>query len=113
MRSEANANRPMRLGEAGDALGLSVRTIRSWIAKKKLRHIRLGGAIRILPSDIQELYEAPRFPRRSTRRQREWNIDSARAERARARSFVGIALREYALTHPTHSSDIPVTRARA
>jgi excisionase family DNA binding protein len=62
MRSETNANRPMRLREAGDALGLSVRTIRAWIAKKSSGHIRLGGAIRILPSDIQELYEAPRFP---------------------------------------------------
>jgi hypothetical protein len=66
------------------------------LPRKSSGHIRLGGAIRILPSDIQGLYEAPRFPLEA-RRQREWNMDSARAERAVLGDFVGIALREYAL----------------
>jgi hypothetical protein len=42
MRSETNANRPMRLREADDALRLSVRTIRAWIAKKKFRAYSAG-----------------------------------------------------------------------
>jgi excisionase family DNA binding protein len=48
-------NRPLTLREASDALGLSVHTLRSWIAKKQIRHLRLGRSIRILPGVIEEL----------------------------------------------------------
>jgi excisionase family DNA binding protein len=55
MRMQATNNRPLNLREAADALGLSVRTLRAWIARKQIKHVRLGRAIRILPRDVEEL----------------------------------------------------------
>jgi excisionase family DNA binding protein len=55
MRIKATTNRPLTLKEASNALGLSVHTLRSWISKKQIRHVRLGRSIRILPGVIEEL----------------------------------------------------------
>jgi len=55
MRMQASNNRPLTLREAADALGLSIHTLRAWIARKQIRHVRLGRAIRILPGDVEEL----------------------------------------------------------
>ena len=53
MRNDTNP--PMTVGEAARALGLSIHTVRAWIAHRRLPHIRLGRAIRILPTAIEEL----------------------------------------------------------
>jgi excisionase family DNA binding protein len=47
--------RPLTVREAADALGLSVHTVRAWIFQRRLTHVRLGRAIRILPSAVEEL----------------------------------------------------------
>jgi excisionase family DNA binding protein len=64
MQSETNTNRPLKVADAAAALGLSVHTVRAWIAKGKLTHVRLGGAIRILPSDIHEFIRGSTVPAR-------------------------------------------------
>jgi excisionase family DNA binding protein len=48
-------NRPLTLREAADALALSVHTLRAWVSRKQIKHLRLGRAIRILPDDVEEL----------------------------------------------------------
>jgi len=62
MRMTITTKRPLKVTEAAEALGLSVHTLRAWIAKGKLTHVRLGGAIRILPSDIQEFIRKSTVP---------------------------------------------------
>jgi excisionase family DNA binding protein len=52
----------MTVSEAAAALGLSVHTIRDWISRRKIRHIRLGRAIRILRFDIEELLRTSAVP---------------------------------------------------
>jgi len=59
-----STNRPLKVTEAAEVLGLSVHTLRAWIAKEKLTHVRLGGAIRILPSDIHEFIRRATVPAR-------------------------------------------------
>lgn len=48
-------DRPLTVSEAANALGLSVHTVRAWIAHRKLAHVRLGRAIRVLPAAIEDL----------------------------------------------------------
>ena len=55
-------NRPLKVGEAAEALGLSVHTIRAWIASRRIQHVRLGRAIRILPSDIKKVLRSAVVP---------------------------------------------------
>jgi len=60
MRNERN--RPSNVREAADALGLSVHTVRAWIAQRKLNHLRLGRAIRILPAELDRLLNSSAVP---------------------------------------------------
>src|SRR5262245_13618341 len=46
-RTCPSIERPRTVAEAADELGLSVHTIRAWIAGRRIAHIRLGRAIRI------------------------------------------------------------------
>jgi excisionase family DNA binding protein len=46
-------NRPLTVRETAKALGLSVHTVRAWISQRRLNHVRLGRAIRVLPDEIQ------------------------------------------------------------
>ncbi len=48
-------NRPLTISEAANALGLSVHTIRAWISQRRLTHVRLGRAIRVLPSAVEDM----------------------------------------------------------
>jgi len=48
-------NRPLTINEAANALGLSVHTIRAWISQRRLTHVRLGRAIRVLPSTVEAI----------------------------------------------------------
>jgi excisionase family DNA binding protein len=47
--------RPLTVREVADALGLSVHTIRAWISQGRLTHVRLGRAIRVLPSEVDAM----------------------------------------------------------
>ena len=53
MRRDPNI--PMTVREAANALGLSVHTIRAWVAQRKLTYVRLGRAIRVLPSAVEDM----------------------------------------------------------
>lgn len=41
--------------EAANALGLSVHTVRAWMAARKLSYVRLGRAVRIRRAEINRL----------------------------------------------------------
>ena len=50
------------VAEAAEALGLIIHTVRAWISSRRLRHVRLGRAIRIFPADIKELLKNSTVP---------------------------------------------------
>ena len=54
--------RPRTVAEAAEELGLSVHTIRAWIASRRLGHLRLGRAIRIPASEIRRVIEQSTIP---------------------------------------------------
>ena len=54
--------RPRTVQETADELGLSVHTIRAWIASRRLSHLRLGRAIRIPAAEIRRLIEQSTVP---------------------------------------------------
>jgi excisionase family DNA binding protein len=56
------AERPRTVAEAADELGLSVHTIRAWIASRRIAHIRLGRAIRIPADELRRVIEAGTVP---------------------------------------------------
>lgn len=47
--------RPITVAQAASALGLSVYTIRAWISQRKISHLKLGRAVRVLPAEIERL----------------------------------------------------------
>lgn len=55
-------NRPLTIQQAADALGLSVHTIRAWISQRRLKHVRLGRAIRVLPDEIERVLRNAAVP---------------------------------------------------
>lgn len=53
---------PRTVEQAAIELNLSQATIRSWIAQRRLGHVRLGRAIRIPANEIQRVLEAGYVP---------------------------------------------------
>lgn len=56
------AERPRTVAEAADELGLSIYTVRAWIASRRLAHLRLGRAIRIPAEELRRVIEASTVP---------------------------------------------------
>jgi len=54
--------RPRTVAEAAGELGLSVYTVRAWIASRRLAHLRLGRAIRIPAAELRRAIEASTVP---------------------------------------------------
>ena len=54
--------RPRTVAGAAEELGLSVYTVRSWIASRRLAHLRLGRAIRIPAAEVRRVIEASTVP---------------------------------------------------
>lgn len=54
--------RPRTVAQAADELGLSVYTVRAWIASRRLAHLRLGRAIRIPAAEVRRVIEASTVP---------------------------------------------------
>jgi excisionase family DNA binding protein len=54
--------RPRTVKETAEELGLSVHTIRAWIADRRLAHLRLGRAIRIPAAEIRRVIEKSTVP---------------------------------------------------
>jgi excisionase family DNA binding protein len=48
--------------EAADELGLSVYTVRAWIASRRLAHLRLGRAVRVSAEEIRRVIEQSTIP---------------------------------------------------
>jgi excisionase family DNA binding protein len=48
--------------QAAADLGLSVHTIRAWVARRKIGHVRLGRAVRIPVGEIERLIERGTVP---------------------------------------------------
>jgi excisionase family DNA binding protein len=61
-QSRPPTERPRTVAEAADELGLSVYTIRAWIANRRIAHIRLGRAIRIPAAELRRVIEAGTVP---------------------------------------------------
>lgn len=61
-RCETRTDRPRTVREAADELGLSVHTVRAWIASRRLGHLRLGRAIRIPAAEIRRVLEESNVP---------------------------------------------------
>jgi excisionase family DNA binding protein len=50
------------VAEAAEELGLSVHTIRAWVATRRLAHLRLGRTIRIPAAEIRRIIEISTVP---------------------------------------------------
>lgn len=61
--SAATNGRPRTVQEAAEELGLSVHTVRAWIAQRRIAHIRLGRAIRIAADEIERVLSDSTVPR--------------------------------------------------
>ncbi len=58
---------------ASAALGISRSTLRDWVWRRRIPHVRVGGAVRFKPEDIRAFIEAgavPAAPRQPKPRQR-------------------------------------------
>lgn len=59
---ERRLERPRTVNEAAEELGLSVHTIRAWVADRRIAHLRLGRAIRIPAAEIRRVIEKSTVP---------------------------------------------------
>ena len=59
---EQRPERPRTVNEAAEELGLSVHTIRAWVACRRIAHLRLGRAIRIPAAEIRRVIEQSTVP---------------------------------------------------
>jgi excisionase family DNA binding protein len=59
--------RMLTVKESADQLGLSARTIWAWVYARKLGVVRLGRAVRIPQTAIDELIEAGSIPAQTRR----------------------------------------------
>lgn len=62
MTVEQRLERPRTVNEAAEELGLSVHTIRAWVACRRVAHLRLGRAIRIPAAEIRRVIEECTVP---------------------------------------------------
>lgn len=60
--AERRLERPRAVSEAAEELGLSVHTIRAWVAERRIAHLRLGRAIRIPAAEIRRVIEKSTVP---------------------------------------------------
>lgn len=60
--AQIRMERPRTVQEAADELGLSVHTVRAWIASRRLGHLRLGRAIRIPAAEIRRVIDESTVP---------------------------------------------------
>jgi excisionase family DNA binding protein len=55
-------DRNLTIREAAEVLGFSPHTVRSWIARRQLAHLRIGRSIRVPASEIRRLLTAAMVP---------------------------------------------------
>jgi excisionase family DNA binding protein len=54
--------RPRTVSEAAEELGLSVHTVRAWIASRRLAHLRLGRSIRVPAEELRRVIQDSTIP---------------------------------------------------
>jgi excisionase family DNA binding protein len=54
--------------EVGQRLGLKPATIRMWIAKRRLAHVKLGRSVRVPQTEIDRMIRENTIPARENRR---------------------------------------------
>jgi excisionase family DNA binding protein len=54
--------------QAADALGLKAATIRAWLYRRKLPHVRCGRAVRVPAQAVAEFIERNTIPAKEPRR---------------------------------------------
>jgi excisionase family DNA binding protein len=59
---QGRLERPRTVSEAAEELGLSVHTIRAWVATRRIAHLRLGRAIRIPAAEIRRIIDMSTVP---------------------------------------------------
>jgi excisionase family DNA binding protein len=64
MQEEQMHKRLLTVKEAAEDLGLSVHTIRSWVAQRTLASVRLGRAVRVPETEIQRLIDEGTTPQK-------------------------------------------------
>jgi excisionase family DNA binding protein len=57
----------LTVAEAAGRLGLRESTIRAWLARRRLRHIKLGRAVRVPEDAVQEFIRRNTVPAREGR----------------------------------------------
>jgi len=57
-----NASPPKTVLQAATALGVSIHTVRAWIAKHRLGYLKLGRAVRIPQSEIDRVLRESAVP---------------------------------------------------
>jgi excisionase family DNA binding protein len=57
-----SAEPPRTIAQAATELGLSVHTVRAWVASRRLAHIRFGRAIRIPAAEIRRMIDKNTVP---------------------------------------------------
>ena len=60
-------SRPRTVHETAQELGLSVHTVRAWIAQRRIAHIRLGRAVRVSAEEIERILSDGTIPRGPSR----------------------------------------------
>jgi excisionase family DNA binding protein len=57
-----NGNQMLTVDQAADRLGLSPATIRAWVWRRKIQYTRIGRAVRISETVIDQLLERGTVP---------------------------------------------------
>jgi excisionase family DNA binding protein len=56
----------LNVAVAAEALGLRPKTLRAWIAARRIGYVRIGGAIRIPEREVQRIIDQGTVPARKT-----------------------------------------------
>lgn len=57
----------LRVAQAAERLGLKEATIRAWLSRRKLAHVKLGRAVRIPEAEVERLIRENLIPAREKR----------------------------------------------
>ena len=59
---ERTRNKMLTVSEAAERLGLSAATVRAWVWRRKIEHTRLGRAVRISETVVEQLLQRGTVP---------------------------------------------------
>jgi excisionase family DNA binding protein len=64
LKDPREAHGLMSVAEAAQALGLKPATIRVWIARRRIAHVKLGRSVKVPPSEVTRLINDNLVPAR-------------------------------------------------